>query len=241
MNGVALGQPDARLQIRRTVAGADRQHPLDAGRARALDDRVAIVVELRRRRDGSGKSTSSITLLQPRADRHVFEERRQHRRAAFERRRHDHALGLDAAQLARLPGWRRSPPCGRSAAPACRPWRCRRRWCAASLRRCPPSGAAACRRPSPRSAVSTWPTRRSTLTKSSIVIVGRGRQTPSGRTHGSPEPPPAHPSAQQRVLPVDFQLVQLLHLLDRRCRVDAREHAATSPIAWPAANWPQAS
>ena len=38
--------PNARFEIRRTVAGADRHHVLDAGLERALDHGVAIGVEL---------------------------------------------------------------------------------------------------------------------------------------------------------------------------------------------------
>ena len=42
-----LGQPQTRLQIRRTLAGADRHHVLDARFERPLDHRVAIGIELR--------------------------------------------------------------------------------------------------------------------------------------------------------------------------------------------------
>ena len=43
---IALGQADGRFQVGRTVAGADGQHALHAGRARAFDGLVAVGVEL---------------------------------------------------------------------------------------------------------------------------------------------------------------------------------------------------
>ncbi len=97
---IAIRQANARFEIRRPVAGADRQHRFDAGRERALDHGLAVVVELFAVQMAVGIDQLH-DLLQPRADRHVFEEARQHRHVAFARCRDDHALRFDAPQLAR--------------------------------------------------------------------------------------------------------------------------------------------
>src|SRR5262245_8459367 len=43
---ILVGQPHARLEIRRTIARADSHHPLDTRGARALDHQLPIFVEL---------------------------------------------------------------------------------------------------------------------------------------------------------------------------------------------------
>ena len=163
-----------------------------------------------------GDSANRPTSLQARSDRDVFEEAGQDGLAAFHRGRHDHAVGFDAAQLARLQIRDDHHFAVRPSARACRPRRCRPRWCAArgspmSTFRCSSLSA-----PLTRSADSTRPTRRSTLTKSSIGDLRRSR---------APRPRRRRLLAEQRVLFRGDRFFQRAHLRDRFLQFDAREDA----------------
>ena len=96
---IPIGQADGGFQIRRAVAGADGHHALHARRAGAFDGLVAIGVEFGIVQVDVGIAPTS---LQPRPDRNVFQEARQHRLAAVHRSGHDHAVRFDAFQFARL-------------------------------------------------------------------------------------------------------------------------------------------
>ena len=106
---IAIGQADGGFEIGRTVAGADGHHALDAGRARALDDGVAVGVELWIvQMDSANRSAS----LQARPDGDVFEEAGEHGLAAFDATRRRSCRSIRCPSACAAADWRRSRLCG---------------------------------------------------------------------------------------------------------------------------------
>ena len=121
----------------------------------------------------SQRPAANDDLLQPRPHRHVFQKSRQHRLAALQRRRHDHPIRLQPAQLSRSQigddhNLAPHQSFGRVS------FRDPRQRPAAPRSRYRLPAAAACRRSVTFSATFTRPTRNSTLTKSSMVILPSG-------------------------------------------------------------------
>ena len=101
---MAIRQADAGFEVGRTVARADDDHSLDAGGQGAVDDGLAVGVELGVVEMAVGVDHFTMsglkagpTLLQAGSDGDVFEEAGQHGIAAFKRRGDDHALRFQAA------------------------------------------------------------------------------------------------------------------------------------------------
>jgi len=94
---IAVREPRGRLQIRRPFSGADRQHPLDTGIDRPLNDLVAIgvehfAIEMAMTVDHHFKTSP---------DRDVLQEACEHGQSALHARRDDHALRRQPSQFPR--------------------------------------------------------------------------------------------------------------------------------------------
>ena len=237
---IAIGEADAGFEIRRAVAGADGDHVLDAGGEGALDDGVAVGVELVAVQVAVGVdehvkiSAADTTPMQPISGARRWGRLRGSSTSdglpPSQRRGHDHALRFDASQFARGADSRRSRLCGRPALPACRPRDAGDDAARLAARRCRRAGAAACR---------TFDGLAASLHDADAqidfheIVDGDVGVVPGCRRRATVLP---NNGLLARVF-FDFELP---HLFDGELwRRRAGRRPLTAPSIWPAGRWPQ--